>query len=447
MIDEPDVSIDELLEIIPGPRLSHRRHRDAAAAGIRRGYMTGRSTITVRARTRIEEHGKNRFRIVVNEIPFQQARDRIEERIAELVNDDRIKGISDIRNESDLKEPVRLILELKRDADPEIVLNQLYQFSPLQDSFSIIFLALVDGKPRMLSIKEMLQEFIRHRVTVIRRRTQFLLNRARQRKHTVEGLLLAHANIDEVIRVIRDSVDNRRGQSAIDGNPLPGAARLPGPWAKPVCRVQSRSGRGRGLHAHRRPSRRHLADDARPVGESGARKARRRTSRICSTRSPNICGILSDEKNIRDLIRAELVELKKKHAEPRRTEISGEELGTVDLEDLIPEETMVVTISHNGYIKRTAASTYRAQRRGGKGLTGAKTEDEDPIAHLFAASTHDYLLFFTNRGKVYWQKVYDLPQLSRESRGRAVVNLLNFAPKASAWPIAGQCAIFSPARS
>src|SRR6266436_4448834 len=202
LIDEPDVSIDELLEIVPGPDFP-TGGIIMGRTGIRRGYHSGRSTVTLRARTRIEEHGKGRFRIIVNEIPFQQARDRVEERIAELINEDRIKGISALRNESDLKEPVRLVLELKRDADPEIVLNQLYQFSPLQDSFSLNFLALVDGKPRVLSLKAMLEEFLRHRVIVIRRRTQFLLSKARQRKHVVEGLLLAHANIDEVIRMIR----------------------------------------------------------------------------------------------------------------------------------------------------------------------------------------------------------------------------------------------------
>jgi len=204
VIDDPDVSVDELLEICPGPDFP-TGGTICGRTGIRRGYLTGRGTVTLRARARIEEVREGRFRIVVNEVPYQQSRDRVEERLAELVADGRIEGVSGIRNESDLKEPVRLVLDLKRDADPEIVLNQLYQFSPLQDSVSIIFLALVDGKPRVLSFKGLLEEFIRHRVTVIRRRTQFLLSKARQRKHTVEGLLLAHANIDEVIRVIRTS--------------------------------------------------------------------------------------------------------------------------------------------------------------------------------------------------------------------------------------------------
>jgi DNA gyrase subunit A len=201
MIDNPDTSMAELLEIVPGP--------DFPTGGIvmgreslLRGYLTGRSTITLRARAHVEEFGKNRNRIVITEIPYQQTRDAIEEKIADQVSNERIKGISAIRNESDLKEPVRLILELKRDADPDVVLNQLYQFSPLQTSFSLIFLALVDGKPRMLSFKNMLEEFLRHRTTVLRRRTQHLLARARNRKHTLEGLLVALANIDEVIKII-----------------------------------------------------------------------------------------------------------------------------------------------------------------------------------------------------------------------------------------------------
>lgn len=425
VIDEPEVSVDELLEIIPGPDFP-TGGIICGRAGIRQGYHTGRGTVVVRARARIEEHNKGRSRIVVTEIPFQQTRDRIEERIAELVNEDKIPGISAIRNESDLKEPVRLILEIKRDADPEVVLNQLYQFSPLQDTFSLIFLALVDGKPRTLSVKELLEEFIRHRALVIRRRTQFLLARARQRKHTVEGLLLAHANIDEVIRVIRTSATQAEAKARLMGIECPAAL-----------------------------MRRALGDQgfAVFVSERGDRESYTLTAvqaeailkmtlgQLVNLEQEKLGGeyqklleeiaeyvrILSDEQNIRSIIRDDLQEVRRKHSDERRTEISGEEVGNIDLEDLIAEENMVVTISHQGYIKRTPASTYRAQRRGGKGMKGAKSEEEDPIQHLFAASTHDYLLFFTNRGKVYWQKVYGLPQLSRESRGRAVVNLLNFA--------------------
>jgi DNA gyrase subunit A len=425
LIEDPSVSVDELLEVCPGPDFP-TGGIVCGRSGIRRGYHTGRSTITVRARARIEEFGKSRFRIVVNEIPFQQARDRVEERIAALVNEDRIKGISAIRNESDLKEPVRLILELKRDADPEVVLNQLYQFSPLQESFSIIFLALVDGKPRTLSFKALLEEFVRHRLNVIRRRTQFLLARARARKHTVEGLLLAHANIDEIIRVIRSSANQAEAKARLMGVEAPASMMKRALGEQGFAIFQSERG----------------TSDTYTLTPVQADAILRMTlGQLVNLEQEKLAGeyqklleeiteyqrILSDDKIILGMIRDDCQEVKRKHADERRTEISGEEIGSIDLEDLIAEETMVVTISNNGYIKRTPASVYRAQRRGGKGMKGAKTEEEDPIRHLFVASTHDYLMFFTNRGKVYWQKVYDLPQLSRDSRGRAVVNLLNFA--------------------
>jgi DNA gyrase subunit A len=423
LIDQPDVSIDELLEIVPGPDFP-TGGIICGTSGIRRGYYTGRSTITLRARAYIEEHG-NRHRIVVTEIPFQQARDTIEERIAALVNEDKIKGISGSRNESDLKEPVRLVLELKRDADPDIVLNQLYQFSPLQTSISIILLALVDGKPRILNFKQLLEEFLRHRVAVIRRRTQFLLKRARARKHTVEGLLLAHANIDEVIRVIRSSSTQAEAKSRLMEIQTPAAllARALGEAGYAVFQSERGVAEFYTLTPVQADAilRMTLGQLVNLEQEKLGTEYNELLDEIAEhTR------ILSDDKNILAMIRQDLVEVRDKHGDERRTEISGQEVGEIDIGDLIAEEAMVVTISHSGYIKRTAASTYRAQRRGGKGLMGAKTEEEDPIEHLFVASSHDYLLFFTNQGKVYWQKVYDLPQLGRESRGRALVNLLRF---------------------
>jgi DNA gyrase subunit A len=423
VIDEPLVSIDELLEIIPGPDFP-TGNIVCGRGGLRRGYYTGRSNITLRARARIEEFGKNRHRIVITEVPYQAARDRVEEKIAELVNDGRIADISACRNESDLKEPVRLVLELKAKADPEVVLAQLYQFSPLQDTFSLIFLALVDGKPRVLNIKELLEEFIRHREAVIRRRTQHLLAKARQRKHTIEGLLLALANIEEVIRTIRSSANQEEAKSRLMLIQTP-AAML----------KRALGDDGFELFAGERG----LAETYALTPVQADAILRMTLGQLVNLEQEKLSNehhdlmdkireynrILSDRKNILDIIREDLRELKKKYPEPRRTEISGEELGDVDLEDLIPEETMVVSISSNGYVKRTPMTAYRSQHRGGKGLTGAKTEDEDPIEHLFVASTHSYLLFFTNMGKVYWRKVYDLPQLGRDSRGRNVVNLLS----------------------
>ncbi len=423
LIDEPEVSIDSLMEICPGPDFP-TGGIVMGRTGIRRAYHTGRSTITLRARAKIEEHGKGRYRIVVSEVPYQQARDTVELKIAEMIAEDKIKGISAGRNESDLKEPVRLVYELKRDADPEVVLNQLYQFSPLQDTFSIILLALVDGKPRVLTFKGLLEEFIRHRAAVIRRRTQFLLAKARQRKHTIEGLLLAYANIDEVIRIIRSSSTQAEAKARLMGVEAPAS-------------MMQRALGDEGFKLFQQD--RGVRDTYTLTAVQADAILKMTLGQLVNLEQEKLAGehrklleeiaehqrVLSDEKNIRAIIRSDCLELKRKYGDKRLTEISGEEIGDINLEDLITEETMVVSISHNGYIKRTPVTTYRAQRRGGKGIAGAKADEEDPIQHLFVASTHDYLLFFTNFGKVYWQKVYDLPQLSRESRGRAVVNLLN----------------------
>lgn len=426
LLDDPHITIHELMDVIPGPDFP-TGGIICGRAGIRQAYMTGRSTVVVRARAKIEED-KRKSRIVVSEIPFQQFRDRVIERIAQLVSEDRIKGISGIRDESDLKEPVRLVIEIKQGHDPEVVLNQLYQFSPLQDTFSMIFLALVDGKPRELNLKELLQEFLRHRVTVIRRRTQFLLNRARRRKHVVEGLLIAMADIDEIIRIIRTSQSQADAKQRLMGFSCPAS-------------MLSRALGERGFAEFTRE--RGEADEYKLTSVQAdailklalgqlANLEQKRFSDEHSQLLEEILAyleILGDQKKIEDIIRGEVEEIRKKFADDRRTEISGEELGNYNLEDLINEETMVVTISHRGYIKRTPAATYRAQRRGGKGIAGAKSEEEDPIEHLFVASTHAYLLFFTSQGKVYWLKVYDLPQMGRDSRGRAVINLLNLAPE------------------
>ncbi len=424
LVDNPDITIPELIKIIPGPDFPTGGIICGRSA-IWKGYETGRSTITVRARTSIDESGK-KTRIIIHGIPYQQARDRVEERIAQLANDGKIPGIAGTSNESDLKEPVRLILTLKRDADPDVVLNQLYKYSPLQDSISMIFLALVDGKPRVLTLKEMLEEFVRHRVIVIRRRTLFLLAKARKRKHTVQGLLLAHANIDEVIRVIRASKTQPEAKQALMQITTPGALLQRALGDDGYAQFQDEWG---------------VAEEYALTPVQADAILKMTLGQLVNLEQEKLAGehsslleeidgyntILSDQENIYAIIREDCEMLIAKHANPRRTEISHEELGNVDMEDLIEEENMVVSISHKGYIKRTPASVYSAQRRGGKGIKGTKADEDDPIEHLFVTSTHDYLLFFTNQGKVYWQKVYNLPQLSREAKGRAVVNLLNLA--------------------
>ena len=399
------------MEHIPGPDFPTGGIICGKTA-IWRGYETGRSTVVVRSKTTIDEYKDGRYRIIVSDIPYQQTRDPVIKKIAELATDGRIPGISGVRDESDLKEPVRIIIEVKRDADPEIVLNQLYKFSPLQDSFSVILLALVDGKPRTLSLKEMLQEFVRHRVTVIRRRTQFLLTRARKRKHTVQGLLLAHANIDEVIRVIRASKTQLEAKEALMQIKTPAALMKRALGDAGFAQFQEERG---------------VADEYSLTPVQADAILKMTLGQLVNLEQEKLAdehaklleqiteflGILGDEQKIYAIIREDCEDLARKHANERRTEISDEEIGDVDIEDLIEEETMVVSISHNGYIKRTPASVYRAQCRGGKGIKGAKVDEDDPVEHLFVTSTHDYLLFFTNKGKVYWQKVYNLPQLSR----------------------------------
>ena len=423
VIEDPDVSIVELMEIVKGPDFP-TGGIVCGRSGILRGFRTGRSTIIVRGRAVIEEPPRGRSRIVITEIPYQKTRDAVVEKIAELVNDDRIKGISGIRDESDLKEPVRLVIELKRDADPEVVLNQLYQYSQLQDTFSLNYLALVDGKPRTLTLKELLQEYIRHRVTVIRRRTQFLLAKARRRKHTVEGLLLALANIDEIIRIIRASRTQAEAKVGLMGVECPAAMMQQALGDEGFKHFQEERGQADAYALTAVQSdailRMTLGQLVNLEQEKLGDEHRKLLEEIIE-----YLRILSDDQNILNIVKEDLEEIRRRFGEDRRTEISTEELGDVDMEDLIVEETMVVSISHEGYIKRTPASTYRAQRRGGKGLKGAKLDDEDPIEHLFVASTHAYLLFFTNKGRVHWQKVYGLPQLSREAKGRAIVNLLN----------------------
>jgi DNA gyrase subunit A len=425
LLENPDITVLELMEHIPGPDFPTGGVICGRSA-IMRGYQTGRSTITLRAKVTIEEDKKKR-RIIVNELPYQQTRDGMVLKIASLVNEGRIAGISAVNDESDLHEPARIAIDIKRDADPDVVLNQLYKFSPLQDSQSVIFLALVDGKPRVLNLKEMLQEFVRHRVIVIRRRTQFLLSRARKRKHTVQGLLLAHANIDEVIRVIRASKTQPEAKISLMRIKTPGAL---------LKRALGDDGYGQFQ------SERGVAEEYSLTPVQADAILKMTLGQLVNLEQEKLADehaqllleineyldILANERRIYGIIREDMEELlRSRLVDERRTLISREEVGDVDMESLIEEETMVVSITHNGYVKRTAASTYQAQRRGGKGIKGAKTDEDDPIEHVFVTSTHDYLMFFTNQGKVYWQKVYNLPELARDAKGRALVNLLSLS--------------------
>lgn len=424
LIDNPDSTFDDILEVMEGPDFP-TGGIICGRMGIRQGYMTGRSTITLRARTHFETE-KNSDVIVVTEIPYMETRDRIREKLELLVREEKVKGIARVVDLTDRTTPawqVNLHIVLKRDADKDVVLAQLFQYSPLQATVSMILLALVGNRPELMTIKQILQEFLRHRVAVIRRRTEYLLSESRKRKHTVEGLLIAQLNIDEVIQTIRNSPSRSEAKERLQAISVPGEliARALGEEGYKSFQDEN------GVKADYSMS----ANQAEAIVSmqlgSLAGLEREKLSGEYKKLLEDIAGflhLLSDEANILAVIRQEMEDVREKYKDKRRTTISEEEIGDFDRAALIAEETMVVTLSHKGYIKRTALSVYEAQNRGGKGIAGAKSDEEDPIEHLFVASTHDYLMFFTDRGKVYWQKVYDLPLLARTSKGRALVNLL-----------------------
>lgn len=427
LIDDPDATVDEILDVLPGPDFP-TGGVICGRYGIRQGYLTGRSTLTLRAKVEYETE-KNTEVIVVKEISYLDTRDRVKSKLEALIKEDRIKGISRVVDYTDRKTPswqVRLHIYLKRDADREVVLNQLYKYSPLQSTVSVILLALVGNRPQTLSIKQLLEEFIRHRVTVIRRRTEFLLNEARKRKHTIEGLLIAQIDIDQVIQTIRNSPSRAEAKVRLQQIEVP---------AELVARALGEGGFEMFVEENgEQPNYSLSANQTEAIVSmqlgSLANLERENLQGEHYNLLDDIVGylrLLSDESNILALIREEMDQLKQKFPNKRRTEISEEELGDVDKDELITEEPMVVTLSQRGYVKRTPLSTYKSQNRGGKGIKGAKSDDEDPTEHLFVSSTHSYLLFFTNFGKVYWQKVYDLPLQARTAKGRALVNLLNLA--------------------
>jgi DNA gyrase subunit A len=417
VLDNPDVTIDELMEVIPGP--------DFPTGGIiigRQGltsaFHTGRGSVVMRGRARVEEIRKDREAIIISEIPYQVNKSRMIERIAEMVRDKKIEGISDLRDESD-RDGVRVVVEIKRDSLGEVVLNQLYRYSPLQTSFGVNTLALNNGKPELLNLKRILEAFIDFREDVIRRRTEFDLNKARDRAHVLVGLAIAVANIDEVIALIRaakDPVEAREGLMARD-------------WA--ATEVESL------IELIDDPN--HTVVDGRyRLSEAQARAILElRLQRLTGLEQAKIAeelnglaveiedflDILRSPIRIRKITRDEMQAVKEQFATPRRTSIEESELDT-DIEDLIQREDMVVTVSHGGYIKRVALSSYRAQRRGGKGRAGMSTRDEDFVSKVFVCNTHTPVLFFSSRGIVYRLKVYRLPEGNPQARGKALVNLL-----------------------
>jgi len=424
IIDNPDVTLDELLEAMPGPDFP-TGGVICGRMGIRQAYMTGRSTITLRAKTHFDKE-KNSDVIVVTEIPYMETRDRIREKLELLVRDERIKGISRIVDLTDRTIPtwqVRLHIVLKKDADRDVVLNQLYQFSPLQTTVSMIQLALDGNRPQLMTIRGLLDAFIRHRIDVIRRRTEYLLKEARRRKHTVEGLLMAQVDIDRIIKTIRDSPSRAVARTALQEIPVPAALVARALGADGFDEYQREQGTAEEYFLSSNQAEAIVSMQLGSLANLEHEKLQGEHSELLTSIADHM-HLLSDEAHIRAEIRKDMEELIAKFPDKRRTEISHEELGDYDKEALIAEETMVVTLSQRGYIKRTPLATYESQRRGGKGIKGAQSDDEDAIEHLFVSSTHDFLLFFTDRGKVHWLKVYDLPLQGRTAKGRALANVL-----------------------
>ncbi|HQP91980.1 MAG TPA: DNA gyrase subunit A, partial [Candidatus Omnitrophota bacterium] len=393
LIDNPEAEIKELMRYVKGPDFPTGGiicGRD----GIKEAYQAGRGKLTLRAKVSIERQKSGKDNILVTEIPYQVNKAALIETIAGLVQDKKIEGISDIRDESD-KDGMRVVIELKRDAEPQIILNQLYKHTQLETTFGIIMLALVEGRPRVLNLKQIMRCYIDHRKEIIRRRTQFDLDRALKRAHILEGLKIALKHIEKIIKTIRESKNTPEAKKALCKN-----FELSEIQAQAILEMQLQR----------------LTALERDKIEAEYLELLKQIEHLKA--------ILASEKMIESIIKEELAALKKKYGDERRTELVGE-VEDIELEDLIAEEDMVITVSHAGYVKRLAISAYRKQKRGGKGVSAMETRDEDFVEHLFIASTKDYLLVFTNQGRLHWIKVYEIPQASRQSKGKAIINILS----------------------
>ncbi|MHD0396264.1 DNA gyrase subunit A [Staphylococcus simulans] len=390
----PDITIAELMEDITGPDFP-TAGLILGKSGIRRAYETGRGSIQMRARAEIEERGGGRQRIVVTEIPFQVNKARMIEKIAELVRDKKIDGITDLRDETSLRTGVRVVIDVRKDATASVILNNLYKQTPLQTSFGVNMIALINGKPKLINLKEALVEYLEHQKVVVRRRTEYNLKKAEDRAHILEGLRIALDHIDEIITTIRESDTDKVAMERLQER-----FKLSERQAQAILDMRLR--RLTGLERDKIES--EYNDLIAYIEELRA--------------------ILSDEEKLLQLVRDELIEVRERYGDERRTEIQLGGLDQIEDEDLIPEEQIVITLSHNNYIKRLPVSTYRAQNRGGRGVQGMNTLEEDFVSQIVTMSTHDHVLFFTNQGRVYKLKGYEVPELSRQSKGIPVINAI-----------------------
>jgi DNA gyrase subunit A len=395
VIEDDNVTNEDLMQIIKGPDFPTGA-MILGKEGIKEAYTTGRGKITVRAETEIEEMSGNRQRILVRSLPYQVNKSNLIIKIDELVKEKKIEGISEIRDESDREEKVRIVIELKRDARPQVILNQLFKHTQMQDTFGVIMLALVDGQPKVLTLKECLEEYIKHRREVILRRTKFELDKAEARAHILEGLLIAIDNIDEVIKIIRESYDDAKER-------LMDRFKLSDIQAQAILDMQLK--RLSGLQREK------LEEEYAELMKLIA----------------YLKEVLASETLVFDIIKTELLEIRDKFGDERLTKIAPAE-GEFEEEDLIKEEQTVIALTHFGYIKRVPIDTYKSQRRGGKGITGMATREDDFVKEIFTASTHDTILFFSNKGKMYRLRGFEIPEAGRTAKGTAIVNLLNLEP-------------------
>jgi DNA gyrase subunit A len=392
LIDSPEIEVEELMETITAPDFPTGA-AICGSSGIKQAYKTGRGKLTVRANTNVEET-KTRNRLIVTEIPYQVNKSSLISEIASLVREKRVQGIVDIRDESD-REGMRIVIDLKTGANPDIVLNQLYKHTNLQTTFGVIMLGLVDNEPKILNLKQLIEQFVKHRKNVVKKRTKFELNKAEERAHILEGIIVALTNVDDVIALIKGSktVDSAKGS-------LEAKYKLTEKQAQAILEMRLQR----------------LA----ALEQKKVKDEHQELIRLIA----ELKEILASEQKILDIIKKELEEIKKKYGDERRTQVIIGEETDIDVEDLIKPEEVVVTISHSGYIKRLPLSTYKEQKRGGKGIIASGKKEEDFIEEIFVANTHSSILFFTNLGKVHWLKVYQIPEASRQSKGTAIVNLL-----------------------